>query len=193
MLFRSHLAVSSLVLLPLAVNQSNNEIELITYLSVGLIGALAPDIDEPESFVGKRVPIVSHIIKMLFKHRGVVHSLISIPFIIFMIFVINGLLLTLSRDILISFNVGLFFIIGWSLHLLEDSFSKSGIKWFLPFNNKSFKSGKILTFINKKLDFSYKTGSMYEHLILGVALLMLAYMFNLYELQHLRSLIPFNI
>lgn len=37
-------------------------------------GALIPDIDEPHSLVGRHVPGFSHTLKVIFEHRGVIHT-----------------------------------------------------------------------------------------------------------------------
>ncbi|MDM0612973.1 metal-dependent hydrolase, partial [Clostridium perfringens] len=48
--------------------------------------------------------------------------------------------------------------LGYFLHLLEDTFSKSGVNWFWPFSNKDIKIPvKLLT---------YKTGTVKEYVIL---------------------------
>ncbi|MBK1669024.1 hypothetical protein CKO28_13380 [Rhodovibrio sodomensis] len=43
-------------------------------LSALAVGSLLPDVDEPRSYAGSRVPILSWPLKAIFGHRGVTHS-----------------------------------------------------------------------------------------------------------------------
>ncbi|MGW9001809.1 metal-dependent hydrolase, partial [Streptomyces koyangensis] len=63
---------------------------------------------------------------------------------------------------------GLYFILGYILHIVGDSFSKSGVKWLVPFSEKSFQSGMGVVW--------YRTGSKIENLIfLGSVLILIMY------------------
>jgi inner membrane protein len=41
------------------------------------LGALLPDIDHPQSALGRRIPLISHPLARLVGHRGVTHSLVA--------------------------------------------------------------------------------------------------------------------
>lgn len=43
---------------------------------VGAISALVPDVDEPNSTLGRKVPIISTLINLLLGHRGLTHTLL---------------------------------------------------------------------------------------------------------------------
>jgi inner membrane protein len=49
-------------------------------LALGLttIGALLPDIDHPSSWVGRRIPMLSHPLSATIGHRGVTHSALAV-------------------------------------------------------------------------------------------------------------------
>lgn len=82
-----------------------------------LLGSLLPDIDHPNSKIGR-------VIYLPFKHRTWTHA----------IWVPVALLIT-----------GIFFRwvfwlgLGYFFHLFWDSFSASGVDWFYPKRNKSHK------------------------------------------------------
>lgn len=96
--------------------------KILLFFSLLLISASLPDVDNPKSKFGKKIKIISWTVNLLFKHRGIFHSL----------FFVFG----------ISFLGLLFFdkIVFWSLflgslsHLIADSFTLKGINFFYPFN-----------------------------------------------------------
>ncbi|OCR99552.1 hypothetical protein A9K75_06690 [Campylobacter fetus subsp. testudinum] len=111
----------------------NIQEQVLGLFIVGIsIGAIFPDIDEPNSKIGKKCIGISEIIKTLFGHRGATHYFI-VPIIMTMI-----LTLFPPKNILIlSIIVG--FIAGYFLHIVGDSMTKSGInKAFWPLSNKTF-------------------------------------------------------
>lgn len=105
----------------------------IVLMSGVVVGALLPDIDTKTSTISQfvKVPIYK-----MFKHRNQTHGLFA--FVIFsglLYFLLNYLFSFSSTDnqyITISFNLWLGLTIGYLLHLVEDSFSTAGIRWFAP-------------------------------------------------------------
>ncbi len=86
------------------------------------IGALIPDIDHPQSSIGRLLWFVSFPVNNRFGHRGVVHSLSlwSIPLII-------GL---------VSGSTVLQWVsIGCISHCVLDTMNKSGVRLFEPFSS----------------------------------------------------------
>lgn len=55
-------------------NVPASEIPLVVAASV--IGSLLPDVDHPNSLVGRRAPVVSDAVGLIFGHRGFTHSLL---------------------------------------------------------------------------------------------------------------------
>lgn len=147
MQYKTHLTTSLAVALPVMATTNTLAVGNIVALS---LGALFPDIDEPYSWIGCRTRGISDILNGFFGHRGITHSLpgLTLAFV--------TLVLMVS---IIDFNptIAIYFILGFALHLIEDSFSKSGIKWLTPFSDIQFHSGMGVVY--------YTTGSMIENFI----------------------------
>ena len=60
------------------------------YGAVG-IGTLLPDIDEPQSIIGKKTMGISNFIKFIFGHRGFTHSLCFVLFLGILLFILHSL------------------------------------------------------------------------------------------------------
>lgn len=107
------------------------------YLSGAAIGSLFPDIDEPQSSIGRYVsrlfPFVPIGIKYLFGHRGITHR--------FIFFLFPLAILLIAKDSLenYQFTFLIAFLFGILLHQFGDMLSgskrfKGGIKdYFYPF------------------------------------------------------------
>lgn len=138
--FAISLGLSPILLIPDLITIK----ELSFYLLGVSFGAIFPDIDEPQSYIGKRVPILPIVIKFIFGHRGLTHQFLFflIPFISIFAF---------QKDITSISNELFIFLIGSSLGILfhqigdmlsGSKFFKGGIKdYFYPFTS----SGKYFT------------------------------------------------
>lgn len=112
-----------------------------TSIVLGTIaGSLLPDIDHPGSKIGRRVPIISHIM-YLFGHRGITHSLLFVLFL--------GM-------------VGYFYwtpayglAIGSLVHVVGDMLTPSGVPLLWPHGRRYHLLG-------------FRTGSIFDYL-LGVS------------------------
>lgn len=98
-------------------------------------GSLLPDIDSENSLINKQLPIN---LSKYFVHRGICHSLIG--WLIFCLISLIILFPIICYVKLIGTMIYLGLIIGYFLHLLEDSFSRSGIIWMYPFGRIDQKS-----------------------------------------------------
>jgi membrane-bound metal-dependent hydrolase YbcI (DUF457 family) len=84
------------------------------------------------------------------KHRGILHSLTGILIITSVWFIIMGLLMLiifvftddLLMPLLMAFPIGILF--GGMIHLLEDGFTVSGVRWLQPFSKMCVR-GSIKT------------------------------------------------
>ena len=130
MLWYTHLAFGFLA--GLASLKFVNSGNIYIFFACVLLGALLPDIDTPRSKVGSNFGIISKLIKAVFGHRGVVHT-------IWGMIVICGLFW-----LFISRNYGIALTIGFFSHLLIDSMTKKGINFLHPFS-KAKISGFIET------------------------------------------------
>ncbi|MGG4263753.1 metal-dependent hydrolase [Peribacillus simplex] len=156
MQYRTHLATSLVVTLPIMAATDTLAIGSIAAVA---LGAVFPDIDEPHSWIGCRTRGISDVLNKVFGHRGITHSLVGILVVFLTIVLMIGL--TDFKAIL-----GLYFILGYILHIVEDSFSKSGVKWLTPLSDQSFQSGMGVVW--------YRTGSIVENFIfLGSVLILI--------------------
>lgn len=117
MLYKTHIATSLAVSLPFLLH-GEQPLEVLVF-NIGLltIGTTLPDIDEPKSFIGRRTRGVSDGINAIFGHRGVTHTLWAMCFF-WMLTVLTPSLYWLA--------------VGYTLHIIQDCFSKSGVRLFLP-------------------------------------------------------------
>lgn len=134
---------------------------LMVYMASISFGAIFPDIDEPNSKIGKKFIGVSNLIHGIFGHRGATHFLI-VPLLLFIIF----FLFHPKEPILFTTELG--FIIGYFLHIIGDSLTKSGISnGFFPL----FK-GKIFALLPKNLRF-YTNGAIENLIVMPITTLIL--------------------
>lgn len=113
------------------------------FLITTLFFSIFPDIDTPRSKLGRRIRPLSNIIKSVFGHRKLFHSL----FFIVLLFVFLFLLFDLVNKTIIYA-----IIVGCLSHLFMDSLTKEGINFLYPFSKL-----KIEGFIN--------TNSLIEHMV----------------------------
>ncbi len=92
----------------------------IVLLSLILFFSLFPDIDHPGSKLGRKVKPLSFLLNILAGHRGLMHGLI-VPFFLFFIISFFGYRL-----------YAIAVLIGGISHLVLDSLTKSGVRWFFP-------------------------------------------------------------
>jgi len=98
------------------------------FIIMVLIATVLPDLDSNLSSFGRH--LIFKPLQLLTKHRGIVHSF-SFAILISIIIAIFWPILSLG------------FFLGYSVHLICDSFTRDGIQPFWPFKIKS--SGYITT------------------------------------------------
>lgn len=121
MMWHTHLAFGllfGLVSMPF-LNSGNAYL----FIALVLLGALLPDIDQHDSFVGKRASPVSNIVQAVFGHRGIVHSIWGMA-------AICGLFWYFF-----SRSYGAALALGFFSHLIADGLTKKGINFLHPFGN----------------------------------------------------------
>jgi inner membrane protein len=126
---KSHLILSTLPVVVffenniLHLNNINNiETPLIAIVATAF-GALLPDIDEPHSYIGRKLSFISELLKALnLKHRTFTHSIFFSLIIAVLGYLINPVLY--------------FVAFGSFMHLLEDMITNSGVSLFYPFYKK---------------------------------------------------------
>ncbi len=113
MLSRTHLAIGlavSLYFLPHVVNK-------IVFIPIVLVASLLPDIDSGYSKLGKKKIFMP--VQMLSNHRGIFHT--------YTLCIVASILLTFIYPV-----SALPFFLGYSFHLIADSFTPQGIRPFWP-------------------------------------------------------------
>lgn len=93
-----------------------------SYYGGVFLGSLLPDIDHPQSYLGRRTRPISVLIFKCFGHRGITHSLLFTS------------ILGIASAVWWAYNP-LFFgglILGYLSHLLGDMTTVSGIPLFYP-------------------------------------------------------------
>lgn len=128
-------------------------------LLVGLTLPLAafagtmPDVDHPSSWLGRRLPGVSHVTRMLLGHRGGTHSLLAVLACFF------GLTYLTTRTSFSSLSASFLGIatasvlVGFLSHLFADALTKRGVPLLWP-SRRTFRSPLPFT-----------TGSPVEYLV----------------------------
>lgn len=118
--------------------------ELPLYIGSLTLGALIPDIDEPQSYIGRKIPFLPRIIKYLFGHRGITHQFVFFLILFISVFAFESTIKNTS-DGLFTMSIG--FTLGILFHQIGDMLSgskyfKGGIRdYFFPLTS----SGKYFT------------------------------------------------
>ncbi|EEO6565836.1 metal-dependent hydrolase [Listeria monocytogenes] len=145
MRYKTHLITTFVLATPSAYMTNNLDLLGVCGLA---IGALLPDIDEPNSFIGRRITIIPNIVKIIFGHRGMTHTLLATMLFVY-----------LAIEFPNEFTKML--ALGYFLHIVEDTFSVNGVQWFAPITAK-------------KIAFKwYITGKTSETIIMGIMLIYL--------------------
>lgn len=124
MLRKTHLAIGLAVGLHLFPIVNNK----LIFLPVLIIASLLPDIDSKLSSLGNFKPF--RVLQAASSHRGILHS--------------YTLCIAISLVFAFFYPIVAFpFFLGYSFHLLADSFTVQGIRPFWPF--KVVSAGKVTT------------------------------------------------
>lgn len=108
-------------------------------IGASAIGSLIPDIDLPNSTIGKKVKPISFVINKMFGHRTITHAPIwIIPLLIlykFMPNIAHGLsanTITLLQHTIVGY------VAGFICHLFGDMLTVGGIPLLYPFKRSRF-------------------------------------------------------
>jgi inner membrane protein len=158
MTHKSHIAFALAITIPLTIVLRNvgfietKGVFVLFFLTV-IISTLAPDIDHEKSILSQIFPFISRFIRKYTEHRGFTHKPISI--ILSTIFV----LVLFYKIPVIAFA----WFVGYSLHIIADGMTVSGIQKF-------FKQNTFYTIPNKM---RFKTGSEMDNKIFFMNLLLI--------------------
>lgn len=120
-------------------------------MAIAAIASLAPDIDHPLSFVGKRLSLLSAPISAIFGHRGVTHSFIAVIAAVVAAKYYGGAYGFVASAI----------AVGYLSHLVADYFSNTGIPLLWPSKQRY------------AFPFTLSTGGFLEYVLQGIFVLVL--------------------
>ncbi len=100
-----------------------------TALAASLV-SLLPDIDHPESMVGRIFPFISKRIMQKYGHRTITHSIFAIGII--------GIVSLLTM--FLGNSISLALLLSFSSHIFIDLFNRAGVKLLSPFSTKEYIS-----------------------------------------------------
>jgi len=156
MMARSHIILSLIpvgVAFEIGILPKDSQLMTIAFIGT-FIGAILPDIDEPNSYIGRKFIFFSEVLKLSgMRHRTYTHSLLF-PFLIALFGIFHPIFY--------------FIAFGAFMHIIEDFLTNSGVPLFYPFIKERF--GLRL----------FNTGSIFEYLfVLGSIAV-----FGLYSYYH---------
>ncbi|SOC40559.1 metal-dependent hydrolase [Salinicoccus kekensis] len=111
----------------------------------GIIGALLPDICHSGSMIGRKLPVTSRIVNLIFGHRSFTHSLL---FLVIMAFLLKAFQ---PYD---AVTAGI--VVGMASHYILDMGTKRGIQLFFPLDYRV------------RFPLTTKTGSIVEEVIFSL-------------------------
>jgi inner membrane protein len=152
MLLKTHLAFG-ILMIALFINHVNNK---LIFVIMVLLATIILDLDTANSSAGKHW--IFKPLQIFVRHRGVIHS--------FTTGVVLSVILAVFWPV-----TSLGFFIGYSVHLLTDSFTKEGIQPFWPLKYRT--SGFIKT--GGKIE-----ESLFIFLAVANAVLIILYLFTLF-------------
>jgi len=155
MMAKSHIVLSLIpvgIAFETGILPKDSQLMIIAFIGT-FIGAILPDIDEPNSYIGRKFIFFSEVLKLSgIKHRTYTHS-IFFPFVV--------AFLGLFHPIFYFIAFGAF------MHIIEDFLTNSGVPLFYPFIKEKFG----LRFFN--------TGSIFEYLfVLGSIIAFVLYSYH---------------
>ena len=123
MRYTTHIAFGSTAVLAIAMFTGR---PLALFLG-SIAGSLMPDIDSPDSYIGKRIPILPDLIYNIWGHRTITHSL----YVVLAIGIFTLMLPFLNIKMMYQgFFHGFWF--GYVFHILADCLNPSGVRLFYP-------------------------------------------------------------
>lgn len=109
----------------------------------GAVGGLMPDIDHPNSMMGRKVKPLSLIINKIFGHRGITHTFLAMMGTSVLLFLLNITLPIAFQPFGYSLVLG--YAGGYLNHLFLDSLTPVGTPFLYPFTKKQLHLGRIKT------------------------------------------------
>lgn len=93
---------------------------------IAIIASLFADIDEPESFIGRRLFLIAIPLNLIFGHRTITHSLLGATITTLVCYILTGQNITYTVA----------WAVGYTSHILLDTITNSGTTLFWPYPKK---------------------------------------------------------
>ncbi|TPR40650.1 metal-dependent hydrolase [Apilactobacillus micheneri] len=174
---RTHIALSEAITLGF-INIEHQSLLISGTEIIGIwIGAQLPDIDQKQTKINKKVGLAAKPMTW-WGHRTWSHTIWIIALLFFISYYLssndylNGQFL-FDNSFLKLLYYGVSF--GTLLHIIEDSFSIEGVRWFYPFDKN--------VNVRKKGFFRYKVGGKKENLILFISILIIIFNLIIYVIS----------
>lgn len=104
-----------------------------TVLLTAGVAALLPDIDHPNSYIGRKIPVIPKLIKATLGHRGALHSASAAVLVFLAATLIGGPLLGIATGT------------GYLIHIMGDMLTPSGVPLLWPVLGKNVKLAAVKT------------------------------------------------
>ena len=135
-------------------------------LALAALGSLLPDIDEPQSLIGRKLGFIAWPIKLVFGHRGFTHSLAALGL------ALAGLAAAAGAGLLPPAGAAAFWM-GYAGHLAGDGLTTSGVPLFWP------SEARV------RAPLTFPTGGVVEHLLAAGLAALLGWVLRGYWPPHL--------
>ncbi|AZP36263.1 Inner membrane protein YdjM [Candidatus Annandia adelgestsuga] len=129
MTFSGHFIFSiSIIIIIKKINLFNNlsKINLIKLIIICILSSSLPDLDHPNSIIGKKFYYISKLFYKFFGHRGFTHSILSIIIFYYILNLLIFFNLYIPKYIIYSL------IIGYTSHIIGDMFTYNGVPLLWP-------------------------------------------------------------
>lgn len=93
-------------------------------LGLAALASLAPDMDHPQSWFGRRIAPLSHLVSAIFGHRGITHSALAVGMCAWAAGMWGG-------------QMGIWpLVVGYVSHLLADGLTPAGVPLLWPLKTR---------------------------------------------------------
>lgn len=131
MLGKSHTMMALIAVSPLASYAPQWALPYI--IGGALLGSLFPDLDEPQSTIGRSAFIVSLLLSLFTKHRGITHTVVVI-----LLYIIVSILMFIFIPKPWMVWAAVAFVVGNIMHIMGDMLTFSGVEILYPMIIKKF-------------------------------------------------------
>ena len=138
-------AITGLVAWAVAAHHTDFTLTPLT-AGVGVIASLVPDIDHPDSWIGRRLFIIAYPLSLVIKHRGMTHSLLMVATLAALASIYT------EPASLWPAPWAAAFVVGYCVHLLGDAITPRGIPLLWPWRRSfalppGIRTGSLLEIV----------------------------------------------